>query len=86
MRLKPYFVVFTILAVTGTCGGQSFHPNIPRAWDDREVARLEAPLAQRDRPPRYLTAGEYYAQKVRRSTVRIRFILPAASLMDISSR
>jgi hypothetical protein len=28
---------------------QSFHPVIPRAWDDREVAAFQLPLAQRDR-------------------------------------
>jgi hypothetical protein len=45
--------------------GQSFHPDIPRTWDDREVAAFQIPLAQRDRSPRYLTSREYYALKVR---------------------
>ena len=47
------------------CSGQEFHPNIPKAWDDKEVARIEVPLAQRDRSPRYLTEQEYYARTVR---------------------
>jgi cytochrome c553 len=44
---------------------QTFHPDIPRAWDDKEVARVEVPLVQRDRSPRYLTAEQYYALKIR---------------------
>lgn len=43
----------------------SFHPNIPRAWDDRAVEGLEVPLAQRGRSPRYMNAKEYYKLKVR---------------------
>src|SRR6266487_1869777 len=42
----------------------SFHPVIPRAWDDREVASFEVPLAQPERSPRYLSAAEYYALDV----------------------
>ena len=44
---------------------QPFHPEIPRTWDDREVAAFQVPLAQRDRSPRYLSSQEYYALKVR---------------------
>ncbi len=43
---------------------QAFHPVIPRAWDDSEVAAFELPLAQPDRSPRYLSAAEYYALEV----------------------
>jgi hypothetical protein len=42
-----------------------FHPVIPKAWDDKEVAAFELPLAQADRSPRYPTAEQYYAMKVR---------------------
>src|SRR2546425_3369900 len=45
--------------------GQTFRPEIPRAWDDREVAAFQVPLAQRDRSPRYVSSKEYYALKVR---------------------
>jgi len=38
-----------MLAVAATGGEQAFHPEIPRAWDDKEVERFEVPLAQRDR-------------------------------------
>jgi hypothetical protein len=41
--------------------GQSFRPEIPRSWDDREVQSFELPLAQADRSPRYMTSSEYYA-------------------------
>ena len=44
---------------------QPFHPDIPKAWDDAEVAHFETPLAQRDRSPRYMSSAEYYALKVR---------------------
>jgi len=54
-----------ILAIGGTAAAQTFHPDIPRAWDDKEVARLEVPLAQCDRSPRYPSAEQYYARKVR---------------------
>jgi hypothetical protein len=54
-----------MLAIAATAAAPTFHPDIPRAWDDKEVERFEMPLAQRDRSPRYLTAKEYYALKVR---------------------
>jgi hypothetical protein len=44
---------------------QAFHPDIPKAWDDDAVAGFEVPLAQAHRSPRYPTAAEYYAMKVR---------------------
>ncbi|MBS1858690.1 MAG: hypothetical protein JST11_25190 [Acidobacteria bacterium] len=44
---------------------QEFKPDIPKAWDDKEVERFELPLAQRDRSPRYMTSEEYYKLKVR---------------------
>ena len=65
MRTQAYFVRCAILAIASTGAAQTFHPDIPRAWDDKEVDRLEVPLAQRDRSPRFLTAEQYYAQKVR---------------------
>jgi len=59
-------VGFVILSIVGTAAfGQTFHPDIPRAWDDKAVEGFEVPLAQRDRSPRYMTAEEYYALKVR---------------------
>src|SRR5579871_6948690 len=53
------------LLLCGLCHAQKFDPRIPRAWDDKEVATFETPLAQRDRSPRYMTADEYYELSVR---------------------
>jgi hypothetical protein len=64
-RRRARLIVCAILAVAGSGVAQTFHPDIPRVWDDKEVARLELPLAQRDRSPRYLTAEQYYALKIR---------------------
>lgn len=63
---RPAFVVAIAFAAIAEMGqAQTFHPDIPRAWDDAEVAHFEMPLAQRDRSPRYMSAEEYYALKVR---------------------
>jgi hypothetical protein len=64
MRQKA-LAVWAILALAGTVVAQTFYPDIPHAWNDKDVAKLEVPLAQRDRSPRYLTAEQYYALKVR---------------------
>jgi hypothetical protein len=63
--LAKYIAAVATIIIPRICGGQEFHPNIPRAWDDKEVARVELPLAQRDRSPKYLTEQEYYARTVR---------------------
>jgi hypothetical protein len=58
-------------AVIGCClfsalaAGQTFRPDIPRAWEDGNVEDFQVPLAQRDRSPRFLNSREYYALKVR---------------------
>ena len=56
-RICP--ISWAILAAAASCSAQDFHPDIPKAWDDAEVARFEMPLAQRDRSPRYISADEY---------------------------
>jgi hypothetical protein len=65
MRIRLYAVAIAFAAIAEMGQAQSFHPDIPKAWDDAEVARFEMPLAQRDRSPRYMSAAEYYALKVR---------------------
>ena len=47
-------------------GAQEFHPNIPKAWDDKDVEGFEVPLAQVDRSPRYMSSAEYYKLQVHR--------------------
>ena len=56
--------ILLALAALGA-GDTTFHPDIPKVWDDRAVETMEVPLAQRDRSPRYMTSVEYYALKVR---------------------
>ena len=53
-----------VVSVT-TIATRAFQVEIPRAWDDNEVARFAVPLAQHDRSPRFLTSDQYYALKVR---------------------
>ena len=65
MRTGFYLLSSAILSLTSIVFAQDFRPEIPRVWDDKEVAGFEMPLAQRDRSPRYMTAAEYYALKVR---------------------
>ena len=55
------FRVLLLSTITSLAIAQTFHPVIPRAWDDREAAGFEVPLAQPDRSPRYLSSDEYYA-------------------------
>jgi mono/diheme cytochrome c family protein len=65
MQIKTYAIVYAVLAFAASGASQDFHPDIPKAWDDKEVERFEMPLAQRDRSPRFMTSEEYYALKVR---------------------
>lgn len=53
----------SVISVVGTA--QTFHPSIPKAWDDSETTSFELPLAQADRSPRYPSAKEYYNLAVR---------------------
>ena len=57
--------LFTLCITTRSAAPAPFHANIPRVWDDAEVAHLDLPLAVADRSPRYVTAAQYYAFKVR---------------------
>ena len=58
------FLILLLSTITSLAMAQAFHPDIPRAWDDREVETFEVPLAQPDRSARYLSAAEYYALDV----------------------
>jgi len=44
---------------------QSFHPQIPKAWNDAEVSTYELPLSY-GKPAHYMSAAEYYAIPARR--------------------
>jgi hypothetical protein len=66
VKIAACALALTFLAIAAPPVPQpDFHPNIPKAWDDKEVESMELPLAQRDRSPRYMTSAEYYALKVR---------------------
>jgi hypothetical protein len=61
MRFSPWCLP---LFLACSSGAQEFHPNIPKAWEDKEVEGFELPLAQRDRSPRYMSSAEYYKREV----------------------
>ena len=65
MRNTASVIGLAILTLAARGAAQNFHPDIPKAWDEKEVERFELPLTQRDRSPRYMTAEQYYAMKVR---------------------
>jgi len=45
--------------------GSDFHPVIPRAWDDEQIASLELPLANPLGSPKHVSADYYYRIPVR---------------------
>ena len=61
---KP-LIATAILTIAAPVLAQDFHPVIPKAWDDKEIAQFEMQLEQADRSPSYMAAEEYYALKVR---------------------
>lgn len=61
--IRVLLVLAGLLAPAGRA--QEFKPDIPKAWDDKEVERFELPLVQRDRSPRYMSSAEYYKLKIR---------------------
>lgn len=65
MRIIAYLAVLAVSIGQHAMKAQSFHPEIPHSWDDREIESFEVPLAQKDRSPRYLTSVEYYSLKER---------------------
>ncbi len=65
MRVASSEVVLVALIAAGVCAAQSFSPNIPRAWADKDVANFEVPLAEPARSPRYMSEKDYYALQVR---------------------
>ena len=65
MRIRDCVIAWAVLAIVRPAVPQTLRPEIPRVWDDEQVARFELPLAQRDRSPRYPNSQQYYALKVR---------------------
>jgi len=46
-------------------GGAAARPEIPRVWNDTDVAGFEVPLATPERSPRHVGSAEYYGFPVR---------------------
>jgi hypothetical protein len=65
MQTAALLAVSALWIGTFSVQAQGFNPQIPRSWDDREVATFEVPLEQPDRSPRYFTSGQYYSLKER---------------------
>jgi hypothetical protein len=65
MRLFAVFGITIVLLDPTILRAQTFQPEIPRSWNDRDVETFELPLVQRDRSPRYMSSAEYYALKER---------------------
>ena len=55
-----------VAVVAAACFGQpSFKPDIPKIWDDREIAEMEVPLANPQFSPQHVPAEYYYRIPVR---------------------
>ena len=61
---------------------QSFHPQIPKAWNDAEVAGYELPLSY-GKPAQYMSAAEHYNIRPAPSIEAILFIGPIGSRLAI---
>ena len=64
--MKPvYLILSTVSLLVGPVASQTFRPEIPRTWAEKDVEQFELPLAQRDRSAKHLSADQYYSLKVR---------------------
>jgi hypothetical protein len=64
----PYKRLAAIAVLAGSAvlsHAQPFHPEIPRVWDDQEMARFELPLANAAVSPKHVPAEYYYRIPVR---------------------
>jgi hypothetical protein len=60
MRLIVLALCWPLFLVGQSRTEQSFHPQIPKAWNDAEVETYELPLSY-GKPAQYMSAAEYYA-------------------------
>src|SRR5579864_3338999 len=61
--LASFFPALT--AIRGQGPSASFHPAIPKTWDDAAMATLEVPLADPIGSPKHVSADYYYRIPVR---------------------
>src|SRR5581483_3235129 len=62
---KGLAAVLVLACSAAFAHAQPFHPEIPRVWDDQEMARFELPLANAAASPRHVPAEYYYRIPVR---------------------
>jgi hypothetical protein len=65
MQTSAGVIGVALVALACPYRAQEFHADIPRTWNENAVRDLELPLVRPERSPRYMTAKEYYALKVR---------------------
>ena len=65
MSATSHVIAVMTIIIARISAAQTFAPEIPKAWADKDVAGFEVPLTDPDRSPRYMTEKEYYALKVR---------------------
>ncbi len=67
MRAAPatlWLVATTIFVVSGQAS-DSFHPHIPKTWDDNEMPTVEIPLSHPEYSPKHASSEFYYRMPVR---------------------
>lgn len=75
MRLTGSLIVATLLLVLGASAAQTQRTaavEIPKTWDDAEIARHEIPLADPAASPRHVSSDYYYRIPYGPSTRAIR--------------
>ena len=61
MRFQKWHIVLIMIAAgRAQVPSPDFHPVIPRAWDDKEIASLQVPLANPLGSPKHVSADYYY--------------------------
>jgi len=63
--MRMFVCTLGLMLAAGLIRAQSFHADIPKVWDDREMARLELPLAHAEASPKHVPAEYYYRIPVR---------------------
>ena len=62
-------VVTVVWLLATVCAGRastdSFHPQIPKTWDDAEISAVEIPLSHPQFSPKHMDASFYYRMPVR---------------------
>lgn len=53
------------LCATPALAADSFQPQIPKTWDDAEIANVEVPLSHAEYSPKHISAEFYYRMPVR---------------------